>query len=91
MKPVRRSSTGAADDEDILSRPAHLYASGRWRALSYIADPEKLPLAPDGTQWHYEGCLALGVQHVELPGTEPEPAMTGITARGYYIWQTSLN
>jgi hypothetical protein len=88
---VRRSSTGATDDEDILSRPAHLYAAGRWRALSTVADPERLPPPPDGTHWDYEGPVALGVQHVELPGTEPEPAITGLAAHGYYIWQISTD
>ncbi|MBY0227446.1 MAG: hypothetical protein K2Q28_16730 [Hyphomicrobium sp.] len=89
--PVRRSSTGATDDEDILSRPAHLYAAGRWRALTAVAEPEGIPPPPDGTHWIYEGCVALGVQRVELPGTEPEPAITGLVARGYYVWQISTD
>ena len=89
--PVRRSSTGATDDEDILSRPAHLFAAGRWRALTTVADPKGLPPPPDGTNWLYERCVALGVQRVELPGTEPEPAITGLVARGYYIWQISTD
>jgi hypothetical protein len=89
--PARRSSTGATDDEDILSRPAHLYAAGRWRALSIVEDASLLPLAPNGILWRYEGCVALGVQRVELPGTEPEPAITGLYAHGHYIWQISTD
>lgn len=88
---TRRSSTGATTDEDILSRPAYLFVSGRWRAVSTRRDMTELPPPPNGAPWCFERSVALGVQRVELPGTEPEPVVTGLAANGYYIWQISTD
>lgn len=59
--------------------------------MSYIRSAETLPMPPSDLVWTYERCIRLGVHNVELPGTEPEPVILGLVARGYYIWQLSTD
>ena len=85
----RRLSSGAASDADISARPVHLFRAGRWRAVTLAADGNVLPPMDEGTAWIYEGLVPLGVTHVEMPGTEPEPVLGALAARSYYVWKTS--
>ncbi len=85
---AHRSSSGAAFDPDDAMRPVYLFASGEWRAVATERRPSALP-PPPGGQWHFIGCVPLGVRHIQLPGTEPEPVITGIRANGVYVWQVA--
>ncbi len=85
-----RDSSGAADDPEFGSIAVHLFRSGRTRAVIVERNPGRLP-ASEGEPWLYEGSYPLGVLHVEMPGTEPEPLIAGLAARGYYVWTVSTD
>lgn len=80
-----RCGCRALEAEDD-ARPVHLFAAGNWRAVSYDRDATRIP-PPPGLAWRYERLVPLGVHHVVLPGSEPEPALTGLLAKGYYVWR----
>lgn len=70
-------------------REVYLFAAGRTRAVSRWPDPSVLPHL--GRPWHSRGRVPLGVQHVELPGTEPEPVITALLNQGYFVWTVSTD
>ncbi len=86
----RRASTGASPDAGVdPAREVYLFAAGRHRAVSRRSDPSALPQL--GRSWLCLGVFPLGVQHVELPGTEPEPVITGLLNKGYFVWTISTD
>ena len=86
----RRESSGASPDAGgDPAREVYLFAAGRHRAVSRWADPSVLPQLE--SPWHGHGRVPLGVEHVELPGTEPEPVITALLNKGYFVWTVSTD
>ena len=87
----RRESSGASPEANAEEavREVYLFAAGRHRAVSRRADPGVLPQLGDA--WHCHGLVPLGVQHVALPGTEPEPVITALLKQGFFVWRVSTD
>ena len=49
---------------------------------------EPLQLPPSDLGWELVQSFTLGVQHVMPIDMEPEPVLRGISADGYYVWDT---
>jgi hypothetical protein len=86
----RRESSGASPDAgEEAPREVYLFAAGQHRAVSRWPDPSVLPQLD--RPWLCHGTVPLGVQHVELPGTEPEPVITALLNQGYFVWTVSTD
>jgi hypothetical protein len=49
---------------------------------------EPLQLPPSDLGWELVQTFSLGVQHVMPIDMDPEPVLRGISADGYYVWDT---
>jgi hypothetical protein len=77
---------GPALDSD--AREAFLFesANGRWRAVALDREGSALP-KDGGQKWRLLSRFDLGVYEAVPDNIDPEPILSGIRARGFYLWR----
>jgi len=75
----------AVNEEDHGGRPAYLFRSGKWAAITLESSGANLP--DRGCEWHLEQQFTLGIRSAAPPGIIPEQCVRSIHAHGYFVWR----
>lgn len=76
----------SCNEEELGGRPAFLYCSGEWSAVTLDSSGQNLPALGPG--WNLKMYFTLGVRDAAPPGIIPEQVIRKIHLQGYHVWRT---
>lgn len=78
---------GDANEEEFGGRPAYLFVSGAFAAVTLDPTAANLPHQAGEEPWRLEHSFTLGIRDVGPLDINPEPLVLGVKTDGYYMWR----
>ena len=79
--------TNGPNEERAGGKPAFLFQSGEWSAITLDSSGQNLPAREPG--WILKQYFTLGVRNAAPTGVIPEQAIRRVSIDGFYVWRTS--